>query len=199
MPRLCKVLREELAESMRARIRETFSRLLSEDIDRSGVTMETLAAELGIAKGTLYLYYRTKDEIVRDTLDEGRRAIFQRFRNEIDPIREGADVKLMTYARIIFEEFTRNRRLRLEFIRKNPLPYSRSRAREHRAVIEKILRQGIREGVFRPVQVTDTAFFIRSAVLGQFRHFLRSGESVDMPRVLALFEDMILRALKVNP
>ena len=199
MPRLCKAVREELTLSMRAKIRETFSRLLAEDRDQSGVTMDSLSAELGVAKGTLYLYYKTKDEIVRDTLEEGRNALFRRLREEVDPIREGADVKLMVYARILFEEFTRNRWIRLEFVRKNPLPYSERRMREHLSVIEAILNEGIREGVFRPVPVLDTAFFIRSAILGQFRHFLRSGENVDMPRVLALFEDMILRALKKNP
>lgn len=199
MPRLCKVIREELAVTMRAKIRETFSRLLAEDHDQSGVTMDSLAAELGVAKGTLYLYYRTKEEIVRDTLEEGRSALFRRLRNEVDPIRDGADVKLMAYVKIIFEEFSRNRWIRLEFVRKNPLPYSEKRMREHLAEIEAILNEGIRDGVFRPVPVPDTAFFIRSSILGQLRHFLRSGECIDIPRSLALFEDIVLRALKKNP
>ena len=74
MPRLCRQTREHLTSVMRAEIRAEFVRLSAERQAGQSVTMEDVANSLGIAKGTIYLYYRTKDELVLDAWNAERNA-----------------------------------------------------------------------------------------------------------------------------
>jgi len=197
MPRLCRQTREHLTSVMRSEIRAAFVRLIAERRDEQGVTMEDVAAELGIAKGTLYLYYRTKDELVLDAWQTEQNARFEKIRRKLRPDIPAPE-QLECCVAIMMEDFLHSRWLRLEFFRNNPFPAPGKPERLIR-LFSEILRKGIDEGSFRPVPVEDTALFIRNAIIGQFRYLLRSGEPLDMERSMAVFRDMVLRALKNEP
>ena len=194
MPRLCRQTREHLTSVMRAEIRDAFVRLISERQDGQGVTMEDVAASLGIAKGTLYLYYRTKDELVLDAWSTEQDARFERIQRKIRRKMPAPEL-LCFWAKIMMEDFRRSRWLRLEFYRNNPFPAPR-RPDRNVQLVSQILQQGIAEGSFRPVPVEDTALFIRNALIGEFRYLLRTGEPLDLERSMTVFRDMVLRALK---
>ncbi len=187
-------MREELTASMRSRIRETFARMIQEKQDTADVTMESLAAEMGVAKGTLYLYYKNKAEIVKDTLRQEREIMLEQmnrlFQPELTP-----DGQLRGYAKIMLEEFTRNRGMRLEFIRNVPFEVHRDAPDRNMEVLTRILEQGIASGFFREVDVPGTAMFIRCSIIGQFRYLLRTGKPLNAEALSSVFEDMVIRSL----
>lgn len=194
MPRLCRQTREHLTSVMRSKIRAEFVRLTAERQAGQSVTMEDVAASLGVAKGTIYLYYRTKDDLVLDAWTAERNAQFEKMRRKLRPGIPAPD-QLAYCAEIMMEDFRQSRWLRLEFFRNNPFPAPGNPDRLTQ-VFSEILRKGIEEGSFRPVPVEDTALFIRNAIIGQFRYLLRTGEQLDMERSMAVFRDMVLRALR---
>ena len=191
MPRYSKEKREQLTDQMRSAIRTSVARLCAETGD---VSMERVAQDAGIAKGTIYLYYKTKLELIRDVLNANREIMLARIEEMIkttDPPEE----QLRLYARIMMEEFQKNRHLRTEFIRSSGLP---ALPRNIRGIemLNCILQSGIERGVFRPVPVEDTVTFIRASLIGQFRFLLMERKNIDIERAMNVFEDMVLRALK---
>ena len=182
---------------MRSKIRAEFVRLIAERQAGQSVTMEDVATSLGVAKGTIYLYYGTKDELVLDAWTAERNAQFEKIRRKIRA-EMPAPEQLEHCAEIMMEDFRQSRWLRLEFFRNNPFP---APGKPDRLIqlFSGILRKGIDEGSFRSVPVEDTAIFIRNALIGQFRYLLRTGEPLDMGKSMSVFRDMVLRALKNNP
>ena len=194
MPRLCRQTREHLTSVMRSKIRAEFVRLTAGRQAGQSVTMEDVATSLGIAKGTIYLYYRTKNDLVLDAWTAERNAQFEKMQRKLLP-GISAPEQLEGCAEIMMEDFRQSRWLRLEFFRNNPFPAPGKQDRLLQ-LFSGILRKGIDEGSFRPVPVEDTAIFIRSAIIGEFRYLLRTGKPLDMERSMAVFRDMVLRALK---
>ena len=194
MPRLCRQTREHLTSVMRSEIRAAFVRLIAERRDEQGVTMEDVAAELGIAKGTLYLYYRTKDELVLDAWQTEQNARFEKIRRKLRPDIPAPE-QLECCVAIMMEDFLHSRWLRLEFFRNNPFP-APNRPNRLVQLFSEILRKGIREGSFRNVAAEDTALFIRNSLIGQFRYLLQTGEPLDVEKSMTVFRDMVIRALR---
>ena len=190
MPRYNQEKRELLAEQMRTLIVETYVRLANQNIN---ISMEYLAAEAGIAKGTLYLYFKTKDELQRAALAESRKVMLERMTQTLNsPL--SAPEKLMQYVQWMMEEFCQHRLLRLEYLRNNnqpPLPKNIKGIE----ILTKIIQQGVNEKSFRDVPVDDTVILIRASIIGQFMFLLRSDLELDLEKALALFKDIILRGL----
>lgn len=190
MPRYNQEKREQLAEQMRTLIVETYVRLANQNIN---ISMEYLAAEAGIAKGTLYLYFKTKDELQRAALAESRKVMLERMTQTLNsPL--SAPEKLMQYVQWMMEEFCQHRLLRLEYLRNNnqpPLPKNIKGIE----ILTKIIQQGVNEKSFRDVPVDDTVILIRASIIGQFMFLLRSDLELDLEKALALFKDIILRGL----
>lgn len=190
MPRYNPEKREQLAEQMRADIMRCYTRLAAETGD---VSMERLAAEVGIAKGTLYLYYKTKADLLRAALALGRSRMLERMAETLNqPI--PAPEKIEQYARWMMEEFREHRLLRMEYLRNNnqpPLPKNVVAF----DILSKIIEQGIKEKTIREMNVEDVVFLIRSSLIGQFAYLLRDGKELDIERSMFMFKDIILRGI----
>ena len=190
MPRYNPEKREQLAEQMRADIMQCYIRLAAETGD---VSMERLAAEVGIAKGTLYLYYKTKADLLRAALALGRSRMLERMTETLnEPI--SAPEKIEQYARWMMEEFREHRLLRMEYLRNNnqpPLPKNVVAI----DILSKIIEQGIKEKTIREMNVEDVVFLIRSSLIGQFAYLLREGKELDIERSMFMFKDIIIRGI----
>ncbi|MBR2427110.1 MAG: TetR/AcrR family transcriptional regulator [Lentisphaeria bacterium] len=193
MPRYNQEKREQLAEQMRTTIVEAYVRLADRNIN---ISMESLAAEVGIAKGTLYLYFKTKDELQRAALAEGRKRMLERMMQTLNsPL--SAPEKLCEFVRWMMEEFCRHRLLRMEYLRNNnqpPLPRNVVAIE----ILTKIIQQGVDEKDFRDVNVADTVFLIRSSIIGQFVFLLRDEKELDLERAMFMFKDITLRGILRN-
>jgi AcrR family transcriptional regulator len=51
----------------------------------AAATMQEIAAEAGIAKGTIYLYFRDRDELVEKTFDTAMNELMKRVDSALDP------------------------------------------------------------------------------------------------------------------
>lgn len=58
-----------------------------------------IAQEAGVADGTIYLYFKNKDDLLISIFEEEMETIIGRFRRTIDPIEESAE-KLRTFIRL---------------------------------------------------------------------------------------------------
>ena len=71
------------------------------------VKMDEIAEELGIAKGTIYLYFKSKEKLYLEILEESYKAIEALLENEI-AIDEPSPVKLKKVLGIIFGFYRKN-------------------------------------------------------------------------------------------
>jgi len=102
----------------------------------SAVTMERVAQEVGIAKGTVYLYYRSKDEILRQLLDLD----LAELRDETVPAIAAPgelDARLRRYVSAMLAFFDRKR----EFIDHCQLELSPDARKQIRVTLSQLYRE----------------------------------------------------------
>jgi len=71
-------------------------------------TVAQIAKEAGVADGTIYLYFKNKDDILVNFFDYKTKQVFERFRAEVDKAESGLD-KLRNLIRRHLAEFQRDR------------------------------------------------------------------------------------------
>lgn len=152
MPRLTAIRKQALDEIMKEALFEATVAVLKEHgVD--GMTMDRVAAAAGVAKGSLYRYFRSKRELLDFVYAKAVAPIFQEL-DEIVAREQPAAEKLADQLRalldhvakyaevfaLLFEDGTTRSLLQL------------SERSNHRAASERlaqIFRQGIAEGAFR--------------------------------------------------
>ena len=74
----------------------------------AAATMQDIADEAGVAKGTIYLYFRDRDELLETTFQKSIHALHERIDASLDP--EGSfEANFRASIRQIFEFFGENR------------------------------------------------------------------------------------------
>ena len=71
-------------------------------------TVAQIAREAGVADGTIYLYFKNKDDILVNFFDYKTKQVFERFRAEVNQAESGLD-KLRNLIRRHLAEFQRDR------------------------------------------------------------------------------------------
>jgi TetR/AcrR family fatty acid metabolism transcriptional regulator len=100
--------KEEVVQEYRIQsIQEAALRVISRK-GMSAATMQEIAAEAGVAKGTIYLYFRDRDELVEKTFETAMAELGERIDNALE--KEG-----MTFE----ERMREGLRMRLAFFREN--------------------------------------------------------------------------------
>ncbi len=145
-------------------IQEAVVRLISRE-GASALTMDRVAAEAGVAKGTLYVYYKDKKQL----LESVKEASMQPMREELFSILEGPlppDEKIRRFIGRHLGYLDSNR----DFFR--VLLWDREIAEAHRmrhrsaryqAYVEamaRVLEEGMRQGLFRPMEPTKVAVIL---------------------------------------
>ncbi len=154
--------------SKRARRRNEIIRIAAQLFSEKSyhdVTIDDVAAKVGIAKGTIYLYFESKEKLYLEILEKGFEAIESLIEKEIaksDP----APQKLNKVLKLIFRFYRQNldvlrilSRDETHLIREH---YEFTEHWRHRRVklYEKILEKGVKEGSFRPINTGLTALII---------------------------------------
>ena len=140
--------------------------------DFEGLKMQEVASAVGIATGTLYNYFKNKEDLlyyVDRHLHEVIRAIVE----EISQRDEPADKRLRELVDAIFEFFD-NYRVVFDLAERSGVP-GRTRAEDKRAFFkeilgyfEKIFADGIQQGCFRKVDVHQTAMILFETLIGVY-------------------------------
>jgi AcrR family transcriptional regulator len=167
MPRLTPENKELHIAQMREHICRVFSELFAAEGD---VSMEHLAEKSGIAKGTIYNYFKDKKELTAAVMESRRKAMIGLMEEAISPDAPAVQ-QLETFVGIMWQDFHTHRHLRLEYLRNNPVRHIPLRPRPV-DLLERIVAKGIAEKTFREVDSAEAALFVFCSLLGKFRHYL---------------------------
>lgn len=173
----------------RQSIQEAVIRLICREGLKS-VTMERVAHEVGIAKGTVYLHYRDK----RALLDAVKQSALAPLTTKVDALLHGPkspDGKLRDYALGYLSYFDEHRDLfRI-------LVSEREVARAH--LIQKtarVIRDGIRGGVFRDVEPHNAAAMFVEACFALVNQRLLTEKPAPVEKDATLVADVFIHGLE---
>jgi TetR/AcrR family fatty acid metabolism transcriptional regulator len=151
------------------------------------VKMDDIAEELSIAKGTIYLYFRSKEKLYLEILEESYEAIEALLENEI-AIDEPSPVKLKKVLGIIFSFYRRNLDVLKILSRdethliKEHFEFTEHWRLRRLKLYEKILEKGIKEGSFSVQNPKLTSLIIFGLVRSVMFFYSTEKDSADIAR-----------------
>jgi len=164
------------------------------------VTMERVAQEVGIAKGTVYLHYRDKQALLEAVKDSALTPLMERldqlFDSDLDPVR-----KLEAYSLRYLGYFDERRDLfRILLYEREVTRASAQRFRgdRYRHLVERtarVIRNGIDSGVFRDLDADKAAAMFVEANFAIMNQRLRGGSGTPVEDDARLISDIFLRGL----
>src|SRR6266851_694046 len=166
---MARQLRRPWESYKRQSIQQAVIRLMCREGLKS-VTMERVAQEVGIAKGTVYLHYRDKQEL----LDSVKETALEPLRTKVDEIFRGAaspERKLRAFALRYLTYFDERRDLfrillyEREVVRVQGSRYQTDRYRYLVEETARLIREGIQDGSFRDVDPDMVAAMFVEAVI----------------------------------
>ena len=132
-------------------------------------SMDRIAQEAGVAKGTLYLYFKSKQSLVARAVEEGLAEVEERARLATQRVR-GPTRKLREIVRVGLEDSRENQAFYQALLEQPAGPVVTRKALEqqqgYQAFIAKVLERGVRAGEFRPLDSQRAARFLIDLVTG---------------------------------
>jgi AcrR family transcriptional regulator len=155
MPRLSTIRKQALDEIMKEALYEATVEVLS-DHGVDGMTMDRVAVAAGVAKGSLYRYFRGKRELLEFVHAKIIDPLFQDLNELVVATGQPAVAKLAAHLHTLLEHVAKHAqvfRLLFDDDAAQDLLQSSERCTRKAAGqrMAEIFRQGIAEGVFRPV------------------------------------------------
>ena len=182
--------------SKRERIVESALKLFANE-SYQAVTMDRVAEAAGVAKGTLYLYFQSKEDLYLGILTDCMESMVLDYQASVDA---NADVKVrLRHAVTMTVEFYDRRRdlLRLMMTEEPRMPEARNRIRDEwrdRGVkfFNSLIEEGIQTGTFRAVDSLMATY----AIMGSIRSvMLFYGSHHPADRIVDELGEMMLRSL----
>ncbi|HEU4595384.1 MAG TPA: TetR/AcrR family transcriptional regulator [Pyrinomonadaceae bacterium] len=168
------------------------------------MTMEDLAQEVGIGKGTIYLHFPSKEEVVLSHVDR----IVERLKGQLSTIarRETSPatrLREMLLARVLFrfdsvQHYTESLSDLLAALRPGLLTRRRRHFEEESQIIADVLREGRREGLFELRDAASTARTMLTATNALLPYSLSArelGKREDVAVETARVVDLLLYGL----
>jgi AcrR family transcriptional regulator len=168
------------------------------------MTMDDIAQEVGIGKGTIYLHFVSKEEVTLSHVDR----IVERLKERLWAIaRTDADVairlRLMLVARVLFrfdsvQHYTQSLNDLLAAVRPKLLARRARYFEEEARVFAEVLDEGARAGVFKVEDALSTAFALLHATNALLPYSLSTselGEREEIKEKTEQIADLILSGL----
>jgi len=164
------------------------------------VTMERVAQEVGIAKGTVYLHYRDKQTLLDAVKDSALTPLMERldqlFDSDLDPLRklEGYSLRYLGY----FDERRDLFRILLyerEVVRASGQRFRGDRYRHLLDRCTRVVGEGVDGGVFRDVDPGKAAAMFVEANFAIMNQRLRGRAAAPVEDDARLISDIFLRGL----
>lgn len=140
------------------------------------VTMDEIAEAAGVAKGTLYLYFTSKEKLYLEILESSFEAIESLLKREIEK-KDPAPKKLRKALTIIFSFYMDNKKV-LKILGRDETHLIREhyelteRWRINRIKLyENIIEKGIKEGTFRDQNVRICALILYGSIGAVMSHY----------------------------
>jgi AcrR family transcriptional regulator len=165
------------------------------------VTMDRVAAAAGVAKGTLYLYFPSKDALYLGVLSDGLDTAYRTYMNSADPKLPVVERLRRSIAMMV--EFYDQRRDFLQFFATEEPRLSEARNRIIEGSRERgfnffasLIEEGIHSGVFTRVDPRLATFAIQGAIRSLLLYYGPGRPVGELSRELG---NMILRSLGADP
>ena len=165
------------------------------------VTMDRVAGAAGVAKGTLYLYFPSKDALYLGILSDGLDTAYRTYQSSADPrlpvverLRRSIAVMVEFYdQRRDFLQFFATEEPRLAEARNRIIEESRERGFNFFA---SLIEEGIRTGVFAQIDPRLATFTIQGAIRSLLLYYGTSRPVSELSRELG---NLMLRSLGADP
>jgi len=164
-------------------------------------TISQIAREAGVADGTIYLYFKNKDDILVQFFNYKTKLVFDRFREEVDKADNCFD-KLRNLVRRHLEEFQNDRNMAVLYQAET---HQNSRLVEDQIkemsklyldIVSEIVEQGQEEGRIRKdVYVSLVKRFILGGVDEVINTWLHSGGKYDLVSMADPLVDLFIRGI----
>lgn len=163
------------------------------------VTVQDIADEAGVAKGTIYIYFKSRDEILARTMDGATEQLLEKLSAACQSCRGFRDV-LEQRVRTQLQHFEENRDFfRMYLAMAEPLGEKRLRKhatyQTYLAQLEKLLREAIAGKEIRDVSVERLAVAISSVVRDIVLHRIIEREPPPLDQDVSFAVDFIMRGI----
>jgi TetR/AcrR family fatty acid metabolism transcriptional regulator len=117
-------------------------------------TVAQIAKQAGVADGTIYLYFKSKDDILVQFYEYRTRQVFERFRESVEQASTAID-KLRNLVRTHLREFQKDPNMaivyQVETHQHRPVAQEsiKAMAKMYRDLIDEVVEQGQQEGTIR--------------------------------------------------
>jgi len=186
--------------SKRQRILDSALKLFAHE-PYQAVTMDRVAVAAGVAKGTLYLYFPSKDALYLGVLSDGLDTAYRTYQASADP--KLPVVERMRRSIAVAVEFFDQRRDFLQFYATEEPRLAEARNRITEGSRERgfnffasLIEEGIRIGVFTRVDPRLATLTIQGAIRSLLLYYGDSRPVVEISRELG---NLILRSLGADP
>lgn len=188
---------------MRERITAAAARLF-QTRGINAVSMQEVAAEVGLSKASIYHYYESRDDLLRHVFGDWARGEVERARS-IAESNDDPATKLTAFIRFHLNSLVDHLDLySLSFREESELPADvreefRAVKREHDVLLHRILREGVEARIFEPIDETLAAFAI-DGMCNWIWKWYRPGPGSKSPDEIAeTFAHMVLRGVMTDP
>jgi len=167
-------------------------------------TIAQIAKEAGVADGTIYLYFKNKDDILVQFYQYKTRQIFERFREAVGKP-ASAEEKLRCLIRVHLQEFQKDRSMAIVYQaethqnRTLGTELIKEMSKMYRDLISEIVELGQEEGsIRRDLYMGLVKRFINGAVDEVINSWIHSGGKYDLVTMADPLVDLFIMGIGVN-
>ncbi|MBF0118669.1 MAG: TetR/AcrR family transcriptional regulator [Desulfobacterales bacterium] len=164
-------------------------------------TVSQIAKEAGVADGTIYLYFKNKEDILGNVFSYKTKQVFDQFREEVNKAERAKD-KLLSLIKRHLEEFERDKNLANLYLVET---YQKVRTAEDQIkemskmyldIISEIVKLGQNEGTIRTdLDITLVKRFIIGAVHEVIFTWVRSANDYRLSFVAEELVELIIKGI----
>ncbi|WP_231715588.1 TetR/AcrR family transcriptional regulator [Desulfosarcina widdelii] len=167
-------------------------------------TIAQIAKEAGVADGTIYLYFKNKDDILVQFYQYKTRQIFERFREAVSKPAT-AEEKLRCLIRVHLQEFQKDRNMAIVYQaethqnRTLGTELIKEMSKMYRDIISEVVELGQEEGTIRrDLYMGLVKRFINGAVDEVINSWIHSGGKYDLVTMADPLVDLFIKGIGVN-
>jgi AcrR family transcriptional regulator len=166
------------------------------------VTVQDIADEAGVAKGTIYIYFQSRDEILQRTMDNATESLLEKLATACQPCRGFREI-LEQRVRTQLQHFDDNRDFFRMYLAMSE-PFGERRLKKHAtyqtylAQLEKLVRAAIAREEVRETNVERLAISIASVVRDIVLHRMIEREPPPVEDDVRFAADLIMRGIGVS-
>lgn len=167
-------------------------------------TIAQIAKEAGVADGTIYLYFKNKDDILVQFYQYKTRQIFERFREAVSKPAT-AEEKLRCLIRVHLQEFQKDRNMAIVYQaethqnRTLGTELIKEMSKMYRDIISEVVELGQEEGsIRRDLYMGLVKRFINGAVDEVINSWIHSGGKYDLVTMADPLVDLFITGIGVN-